>query len=82
LNDAGRTLDLAPASFKILLELMRAHPGVVTRERLEAVLWGDEPPGPDALRSQIYLLRQAIDRRQSAPLLVTVHGVGYRLAGS
>jgi DNA-binding response OmpR family regulator len=75
----GRDIELVPASFKILVELMRAHPGVVAREKLETILWGSEPPGPDALRSQIYLLRQAIDRGAARPLLVTVHGVGYRL---
>jgi len=79
---AGRAIDLNPASFKILAELMRASPNLVTKERLEAALWGDAPPASDALRSQIYLLRQAIDRPFQRPLLVTLHGVGYRLVTS
>ena len=78
----GRPIDLNPASFTILTELMRASPNLVTKERLEAVLWGDAPPASDALRSQIYLLRQAIDRNFSRPLLATIHGVGYRLVVS
>lgn len=79
---AGRAIDLNPMPFRILTELMQASPNAVTRERLEMVLWGDAPPASDALRSQIYLLRQAIDRPFQRPLLVTLHGVGYRLAVS
>jgi DNA-binding winged helix-turn-helix (wHTH) protein len=59
--------------------LMRAHPNVVTRQELEQALWGDEPPGSDALRSHIYALRSAIDKPFKHSLLETVHGVGYRL---
>jgi DNA-binding response OmpR family regulator len=77
---AGRPIDLNPASFTILAELMRASPRVVEKGRLEEALWGDAVRGSDTLRSQIYLLRQAIDRPFARPLLVTVHGVGYRLA--
>jgi DNA-binding response OmpR family regulator len=77
---AGRAIELCPTSFRILTELMQASPNLVTRERLEAMLWGDAPPASDALRSQIYILRQAIDRPFQRALLVTVHGVGYRLS--
>jgi DNA-binding response OmpR family regulator len=79
---AGRRIDLVPASFTILAELMRASPRVVAKDQLEAALWGSEVRGGDSLRSQIYLLRQAIDRPFSRRLLVTVHGVGYRLVAS
>lgn len=60
---------------------MRVFPGVVSKERLEAVLWGDQLRGDDTLRSQVYLLRQAIDRPFARPPMVTVHGIGHRLAG-
>jgi DNA-binding response OmpR family regulator len=79
---AGRAIELSPTSFRILTELLQASPNIVTRERLEAVLWGDAPPASDALRSQIYILRQAIDRPFQRPLLATVHGVGYRVSVS
>ncbi len=77
---AGDELSLNHASFMILTELMRVSPGVVSRGRLETLLWGDEPPPSDSLRSQIYLLRRSIDRPYKHPMLETVHGVGYRLA--
>lgn len=77
---AGRELSLSQSCFTLLVELMRASPEVVPRGRLEWALWGDEPPDSDALRSQVYLLRRAIDKPFDRPLLETVHGVGYRLA--
>ena len=43
-------------------------------------LWGDEPPSSDALRAHIHLLRQIIDKPFAAPMIETVHGVGFRLA--
>jgi DNA-binding response OmpR family regulator len=78
---AGVAIELPPALVTILAELMHASPKVVTRRRLETILWGDEVRGGEALRSQIYLLRQAIDRPFAAPLVQTVHGVGYRIYG-
>jgi DNA-binding response OmpR family regulator len=76
---AGRKIELNRACLKILILLMQAHPNVVTRKELEQALWGDAPPGSDAMRSHIYALRSAIDRPFKHALLETVHGVGYRL---
>ena len=59
---------------------MEASPDVVSRRRLEAELWGEEPPDSDALRTHVYQLRQIVDRPFDEPLLETVHSVGYRLA--
>jgi DNA-binding response OmpR family regulator len=76
---AGRPVELNRACLKILAMLMQAHPKVVTRNELEYALWGDSPPGSDALRSHIYALRRAVDKAFKRPLIETVHGVGYRL---
>ena len=76
---AGRKIEMNRACLKILIRLMQAHPNMVTRKELEHVLWGDAPPGSDALRSHIYALRSAIDKPFPYSLLQTVHGVGYRL---
>jgi DNA-binding response OmpR family regulator len=75
-------LSLNPACLKILERLMEASPAVVLRASLENLLWGDERPDSDALRSHLYKLRQAIDRPFDRPLLHTVHRIGYRLAES
>lgn len=75
----GRRIALAPLDYQLLRLLMRASPAVLPRERLESLLWGDDPPDSDALRAHIHRLRLAIDRPFDVPLLHTVPHVGYRL---
>jgi DNA-binding response OmpR family regulator len=75
-----RTITLAPTGMRILEQLMRASPGVVTREQIERVVWGEDPPGSDAaLRGHILIIRNAVDADGEAKLLHTIHGIGYRL---
>ncbi|HPE80804.1 MAG: response regulator transcription factor [Sedimenticolaceae bacterium] len=78
---AGQRIELAPIPLRILSTLMRYSPGVVRREDLEREIWADNPPDSDALRAHIHALRSAIDRGAVAPLLHTVRGIGYQLAG-
>jgi DNA-binding response OmpR family regulator len=76
-----RAITLAPTGMRILEQLMRASPGVVTREQIERTVWGDDPPGTDAaLRGHILIIRNAVDSETEPKLLHTVHGIGYRLA--
>ncbi len=77
---AGRRVDLNPAGMKILQRLMEEAPSVVARGDLETLLWADEQPDGDALRSHLYKLRQAVDRPFDSPLIHTVHRIGYRIA--
>lgn len=77
---AGRHIDLSPACMKLLQRLMEKAPSVVSRDDLEMLLWADEPPDGDALRSHLYKLRQAVDRPFDKPLIHTVHRIGYRMA--
>ena len=77
---AGRRIDLTPAGMRLLQRLMEESPSVVAREDLETLLWADERPDGDALRSHLYKLRQAIDRSFDNPLIHTVHRIGYRIA--
>lgn len=72
-------IKLTPAGFRILAELLRAAPGVVSRKKLEHMLWGDETPGPGAMRNHILELRRAIDKPFEKPMLFTVPHVGYKL---
>lgn len=78
---SGRLLDLSPSGMRLLQRLMEDAPTVVARQDLEALLWADEPPDGDALRSHMYKLRQAVDRSFERPLIHTVHRIGYRMAG-
>ena len=77
---AGLRVDLNPTCMKLLQRLMEEAPAVVDREALETLLWADELPDGDALRSHMYKLRQAIDRPFDSPLIHTVHRIGYRIA--
>jgi len=76
---AGRALNLLPAGYQILLALAEAHPRVVSRSELTRTLWGDDPPDSDALRTHLYQLRLELDKPFGQPMLLTVHGVGFRL---
>jgi len=76
---AGQRIDLAPAGMRLLQRLMEAAPSVVARDDLETLLWADERPDGDALRSHMYKLRQAVDRPFDHSLIHTVHRIGYRI---
>lgn len=77
---AGRRVEINPAGMKLLRRLMEQSPSVVDRDELETLLWADERPDGDALRSHMYKLRQAVDRPFDRPLIHTVHRIGYRIA--
>jgi len=76
----GRDLVLSPTGRKLLEFLMRQSGRIVSREELEYLIWGDEPPDADVLRAHMHKLREAIDRDFSRKLLHTFRGAGYRLA--
>ncbi|TWI67412.1 DNA-binding response OmpR family regulator [Pseudoduganella lurida] len=77
---AGRALAMTPVRRKLLELLMRRSPGVVRREELEALIWQDDVPDKDVLRSHMHTLRKAVDGVAPRKLLHTVTGSGYRLA--
>lgn len=73
-------VELAPISFRILELLVRACPGVVTRDQIEKQIWDGNPPESDAaLRGHIHRLRQLLERPLARQVIRTVHGVGYQL---
>lgn len=75
----GIELKLSPACFKILEALLVAAPDLVRKGKLEALLWGDEPPEGSALRNHIHELRKIIDKPFEYPMLETAPHVGWRL---
>ncbi len=77
---SGRRVGLTPTGLKVLQSLMVASPRVLSRQELEGIVWGKDPPDSEAaLRAHIHALRQAVDRDHAVKLLHTVHGIGYRL---
>jgi len=79
---AGKSIDLTSTSLRILEELMRKAPNVVKRGELEKVLRGDNPPDSSSLRTHIHYLREALDKPFAAPMIHTVHGIGYRITSA
>jgi len=80
LERAGQKITLPPIPLKILELLIRQSPRVVSRREIERRIWANERPDSDALRAHIHVLRAAIDKPFSTPLVRTVHGMGYQLA--
>jgi DNA-binding response OmpR family regulator len=76
----ARAIELPPIAMQVLETLMRASPRVVKRDELERILWGDQPPDSDALRSHLHILRAAVERPGETPLIHTLRGIGYRIA--
>lgn len=76
---AGENVRLSPIMLQILKILMRESPKLVTREKLETEIWGEDTPDSDTLRSHLYNLRKLIDKPFQQNLLHTIPGVGYKL---
>ncbi len=74
----GKPVHLARKSVMIIDALLRDPGRVVPRGELESLLWGSEPPSSDALRSQMHLLRKALNDA-GFDGIETVHGTGWRL---
>lgn len=77
---SGVQLQLQPIPFQILLILAESHPRIVSRTELWTRIWGDSFAESDVIRSHVYQLRQALDKPFAHPMLVTVHGVGFKLS--
>jgi DNA-binding response OmpR family regulator len=78
----GQTIELNPIQRKLLETLLANSHRVVSRKELETLIWGDELPDNDVLRTHIYHLRNAVDKPFAEKLIHTVHGIGYRLQQS
>ncbi|OIJ40891.1 MULTISPECIES: response regulator transcription factor [Massilia] len=75
----GRRVALTRTGYILLQVLMEAAPRIVPRAVLEHAVWGEDRPDSDALRTHIHALRQSLDKPFSAPMVLTVTGVGFRL---
>jgi len=78
----GRRVDLTFSEFELVQALMTRPGDLFTRDQLLRAIWGDsayrDPRGIDV---HVRHLREKLEERPEAPqLLLTVRGVGYRLA--
>ncbi|MCE3026068.1 MULTISPECIES: response regulator [unclassified Salinicola] len=72
----GEPVVLGRREFALLLELARHRDKVMSRPKLESLLygWGEEV-GSNALEVHVHHLRRKLDKQ----LITTVRGIGYRL---
>ncbi|WP_426359442.1 response regulator transcription factor [Pseudocolwellia sp. HL-MZ19] len=73
---SGKKIELNKACWQILEALMKTYPKVVTRQQIEQIIWPDQLPDSDVLKSHIYKLRQVVDKPFGKSLIQTVRGVG------
>ncbi|HEX5054262.1 MAG TPA: helix-turn-helix domain-containing protein, partial [Planctomycetota bacterium] len=78
----GRTVQrLSPTETAMLALLWQERGRVVDRARFLREVWGGASIGDRTVDTHLLHLRQKIERDPKAPVhLLTVHGVGYRLA--
>lgn len=71
---------LNQTQFSIMKLLMLRAPSLVSRQEIEAEIWGSETPDNDVLRSHIYQIRNKIDKPFKHHYLKTISKVGYQLS--
>jgi len=81
LTRSGQRIELNKVCWKILEALLRSHPKVLTRQRIEEMIWPDQLPDSDVLKSHIYKLRQQVDKPFDKQIIHTIRGVGLVLDG-
>ncbi|WP_026802546.1 response regulator transcription factor [Arenimonas oryziterrae] len=79
---AGKTVALTRAQSRLLSELVRAAPAVVSHASLLRAIWGEEGGDTAALHTHVYELRALIDKPFAHAMIQTVHGLGYRLVAA
>ena len=75
----GKEIRVNPTGFKILQFLMSKSPNIVSREELEKEIWGFNRVASDALRAQIHLLLQLVDKPFEKHLIHTRQGFGWSI---
>jgi DNA-binding response OmpR family regulator len=84
-HDARRVLvgempvRLTPRSFQLVELLMSVPDRVFSRTDLERAIWGDDPPGADALRALVAQTRRAFAEAAGIDPIENLHGHGYRI---
>lgn len=80
-NDrTGERKSIEPKVMQLLVELSRAHGGVVSRQRLIVVLWPDVIVGEDTLARTVSRLRTALgDSASASKYIQTIPKKGYAL---
>ncbi|MEX6664224.1 winged helix-turn-helix domain-containing protein [Pseudomonas sp. W2-17] len=77
---AQRSLKLNPTNIDILALLMLKSPGIVSKEEIAEMLWGQLGVNKSSgVGTRVHQIRKVVDDGFAFPLLHTVYGVGYQL---
>jgi DNA-binding winged helix-turn-helix (wHTH) protein len=80
IREGDREIHLAPKAFELLVALLEVAPRVVSKRELHARIWPGGVVTDATLVALVKQLRAALgDRDRKAPLIRTVHRVGYAL---
>jgi DNA-binding winged helix-turn-helix (wHTH) protein len=75
-----RPLRLNPTNIEILTLLMRRSPGVVRREEISTILWGENVvKNTSGVGTRLHEIRKIVDDGAAFPLVHTIYGIGYQL---
>jgi DNA-binding winged helix-turn-helix (wHTH) protein len=66
--------------FEVLVMLLRADGGVVTKEAFFEALWPDGTASDANLAQHLFMLRGFLEEERDRPMVLTVQRKGYRLA--
>ena len=76
----GEVISLRKKEFDIFVYLARNVGKVITREKLQSYVWGEDTElSGNTIDVHINYLRDKIDKPYQTHLIQTVHGLGYRL---
>ena len=80
---AGTLLPVKDKSFDLLRYLLERYPETASHEELMASVWAGRVVSQDTVAQRVKLLRKALgDTGKEERYVASVHGSGYRLAGS
>ncbi len=76
----GQKIKISPTAWKLLEALLRTAPNVISRDKLERIVWGHDLPDSNSLKVHLHHLRKAIDIPFDKPLIHTIqgHGIGLK----
>ena len=64
---------------KILLALMRSHPKPLSKERLCSIIWQDEIPKSNPLKSHVSRINSQFSSYSQQKIISSIRGIGYKL---
>ena len=80
---AGRPMTLRLKEYELLEIMLQRPEKCFSRDELLRCIWGyDFDTGTNLVDALVYSVRKKLRRHVKRPIIETVRGVGYRLAGS